>query len=88
MNLPHLQSAHPKRQRVLSHGALLSDSRRRLELITLMARGSLDSRRRLSLKEAADRLGMSVLEARACFARPTAWQTFIELVGTRERAHR
>ena len=88
MNFCHFQSAHPKRQRVLSHGALLSDSRRRLELITLMARGSLDSRRRLSLKEAADRLGIGVLEARACFAYPTAWKTFIELAGTRERTHR
>lgn len=86
MNLPHLQRAHSKRQRVRWQGGLSSDSRRRLELITLMGRGSLDSRRRLSLMEAADRLGISVVEARAFFAHPTAWKTLLELVGPRERA--
>ena len=53
----------------------------RFGLFSLMAKGDAVERRPLSLKEAADRLGMSVNEARACFSHPLAWRTFLALVG-------
>jgi hypothetical protein len=53
---------------------------RSLRLFSLMAVGDIHEKRPLSLKEGADRLGMSIGEARACFADPGAWQTVLELV--------
>jgi hypothetical protein len=59
-----------------------------MRLFTLMANGDGGECRPLSIKEAADRIGITVAAARRCFNHPYAWQTVLHLVDERrDRIH-
>ena len=58
---------------------------RRLELFSLMSRGDDQEHKPLSLKESADRLEISIKEARGYFADPSAWRTIVNLVEGRSK---
>jgi hypothetical protein len=52
-----------------------------MQLFTLMAIGDgRGERRPLSIREASDRLGITLGVARSCFRHPRAWQILLRLV--------
>lgn len=56
-----------------------------MRLFALMANGNEggDECRPLSIRQAADHMGIAVDTARACFKHPRAWQTVLRLVDER-----
>jgi hypothetical protein len=60
-----------------------------MRLFSLMANGDESGERRpLSIRQAADRMGISVEDARRCFRHPRAWQMLLRMVDERSRRPR